>query len=230
MVVTDAERAALGRDVLTALLPPLLLIVTVLGSILAGIATPTESASVGVAGAALLAVVKKRFSFATLREATINTATVTSMVFVILLGAAVFSIVFRMMGGDNLVHEVLSELPGGAMGALIVVMFVMFVLGFILDTFEIIFIVIPITAPVLLNLGVDPLWLGVLVGVNLQTSFMTPPFGFSLFYLRGVAPASVTTGMIYKGVAPFVVLQVIAIALVLAFPALATWLPKAIYN
>jgi len=230
MVVTDAERAALGRDVLTALLPPLLLIVTVLGSILAGIATPTESASVGVAGAALLAVVKKRFSFATLREATINTATVTSMVFVILLGAAVFSIVFRMMGGDNLVHEVLSELPGGAMGALIVVMFVMFVLGFILDTFEIIFIVIPITAPVLLNLGVDPLWLGVLVGVNLQTSFMTPPFGFSLFYLRGVAPASVTTGMIYRGVAPFVVLQVIAIALVLAFPALATWLPKAIYN
>ena len=230
MVVTDAERAALGRDVLTALLPPLLLIVTVLGSILAGIATPTESASVGVAGAALLAVVKKRFSFATLREATINTATVTSMVFVILLGAAVFSIVFRMMGGDNLVHEVLSELPGGAMGALIVVMFVMFVLGFILDTFEIIFIVIPITAPVLLNLGVDPLWLGVLVGVNLQTSFMTPPFGFSLFYLRGVAPASVTTGMIYRGVAPFVVLQVIAIALVLVFPALATWLPKAIYN
>jgi len=230
MVVTEAEKAALGRDVLTALLPPLLLIVTVLGSILAGVATPTESASVGVAGAAILAVVKKRFSFATLREATINTATVTSMVFVILLGAAVFSIVFRMMGGDNLVHEVLSELPGGAMGALIVVMFVMFLLGFILDTFEIIFIVIPITAPVLLNLGVDPLWLGVLVGVNLQTSFMTPPFGFSLFYLRGVAPSSVTTGMIYKGVAPFVVLQIVAIALVLTFPALATWLPKAIYN
>ena len=230
MVVTDAERAALGRDVLTALLPPLLLIVTVLGSILAGIATPTESASVGVAGAAILAVIKKRFSFATLREATINTATVTSMVFVILLGAAVFSIVFRMMGGDNLVHEVLSDLPGGAMGALIVVMFVMFLLGFILDTFEIIFIVIPITAPVLLNLGVDPLWLGVLVGVNLQTSFMTPPFGFSLFYLRGVAPASVTTGMIYKGVLPFVILQIVAIALLLSFPALATWLPKVIYN
>ena len=124
-----------------------------------------------------------------LREATINTATVTSMVFVILLGAAVFSIVFRMMGGDNLVHEILTDLPGGAIGALIVVMLVMFLLGFILDTFEIIFIVIPITAPVLLNLGVDPLWLGVLVGVNLQTSFLTPPFGFSLFYLRGVAPA-----------------------------------------
>jgi TRAP-type mannitol/chloroaromatic compound transport system permease large subunit len=135
-----------------------------------------------------------------------------------------------MMGGDNLVHEVLADLPGGAMGALIAVMFVMFLLGFILDTFEIIFIVIPITAPVLLNLGVDPLWLGVLVGVNLQTSFLTPPFGFSLFYLRGVAPASVSTGQIYRGVVPFVVMQLIAIALLLSFPALTTWLPKLLYS
>ena len=152
------------------------------------------------------------------------------LVFVILLGAAVFSIVFRMMGGDNLVHEVLSSLPGGAMSALVAVMFVMFVLGFILDTFEIIFIVIPITAPVLLNLGVDPLWLGVLVGVNLQTSFLTPPFGFSLFYLRGVAPAEVTTGQIYRGVIPIVALQIVAIALLLTFPALATWLPSMLYR
>ena len=212
MVVTDAERAALGRDVLTALLPPLLLIITVLGSILGGIATPTESASVGAVGAVILAAVKRRFNLKTLREATLNTATVTSMVFVILLGAAVFSIVFRMMGGDNLVHSILSDLPGGAMGALIIVMFVMFLLGFILDTFEIIFIVIPITAPVLLNLGVDPLWLGVLVGVNLQTSFLTPPFGFSLFYLRGVAPAEVTTGQIYRGVVPIVALQVVELS------------------
>ena len=230
MVVTKAERAALGRDVLTALLPPLLLIITVLGSILGGIATPTESASVGAVGAVILAIAKRRFSLKTLTESTVNTATVTSMVFVILLGASVFSIVFRMMGGDNLVHEVLSDLPGGAMGALIVVMFVMFLLGFILDTFEIIFIVIPITAPVLLNLGVDPLWLGVLVGVNLQTSFLTPPFGFSLFYLRGVAPPSVTTGMIYKGAVPFVVLQLVAIALLLGFPALTTWLPRLLYS
>lgn len=230
MVVTDAERAALGRDVLTALLPPLLLIVTVLGSILGGIATPTESASVGAIGAMVLATLKRRFSLKMLREAATNTATVTSMVFVILLGAAVFSIVFRMMGGDNLVHEILTKLPGGAMGALIVVMLVMFVLGFILDTFEIIFIVIPITAPVLLNLGVDPLWLGVLVGMNLQTSFLTPPFGFSLFYLRGVAPANVTTGQIYRGAVPFVALQVTGIAIVLAWPALATWLPKVIYG
>jgi TRAP-type mannitol/chloroaromatic compound transport system permease large subunit len=135
-----------------------------------------------------------------------------------------------MMGGDELVHELLVDLPGGAIGALIVVMAVMFLLGFILDTFEIIFIVIPITAPVLLNLGVDPVFLGVLVGINLQTSFLTPPFGFSLFYLRGVAPGSVSTSSIYRGVIPFVALQLVAIALLLSFPALATWLPRAIYQ
>jgi TRAP-type mannitol/chloroaromatic compound transport system permease large subunit len=152
------------------------------------------------------------------------------MVFVILLGASVFSIVFRLMGGDNLVHEFLTGLPGGALMAAAVVMFIMFLLGFILDTFEIIFIVIPITAPILLNLGIDPLWLGVLVGVNLQTSFLTPPFGFSLFYLRGVAPASVSTGMIYRGVMPFVFLQIVAMAIMFAFPEVATWLPRALYN
>ncbi|HRA79067.1 MAG TPA: TRAP transporter large permease subunit, partial [Burkholderiaceae bacterium] len=177
----------------------------------------------------VLTAAKRRFSFAMLRDATVATATVTSMVFVILLGAAVFSIVFRMMGGDALVHEFLSNLPGGAIGALIVVMAVMFVLGFILDTFEIIFIVIPITAPVLLAMDVDPLWLGVMVGVNLQTSFMTPPFGFSLFYLRGVAPASVSTGQIYRGVLPFVALQLIALGVLLAYPALATWLPRLVF-
>jgi TRAP-type mannitol/chloroaromatic compound transport system permease large subunit len=178
----------------------------------------------------LLALLRGRFSFGLVREAVLSTATITSMVFVILLGASVFSIVFRMMGGDAMVHEFLSALPGGMYGALIAVMFVMFVLGFILDTFEIIFIVIPITAPVLLNLGVDPVWLGVLVGVNLQTSFLTPPFGFSLFYLRGVAPPEIRTGQIYKGVVPFVGLQVLAIALVIAVPALATWLPGVIYR
>jgi TRAP-type mannitol/chloroaromatic compound transport system permease large subunit len=134
------------------------------------------------------------------------------------------------MGGDNLVHEFLANLPGGAMGAVIAVMAMMFLLGFILDTFEIIFIVIPITAPVLLNLGVDPVWLGVIVGVNLQTSFLTPPFGFALFYLRGVAPNSVSTGMIYKGVVPFVGLQILALALLFIFPDIATWLPRWIYG
>lgn len=227
---TVEERKTLVRDVLTALLPPLLLIAAVLGSIMGGIATPTESASVGAIGAMVLAAARRRFNLSILREATVATATVTSMVFVILLGAAVFSIVFRMMGGDALVHEFLGNLPGGAIGALLAVMAVMFVLGFILDTFEIIFIVIPITAPVLLAMGVDALWLGVLVGVNLQTSFMTPPFGFSLFYLRGVAPASVTTGQIYRGVMPFVALQAIALGVLMAYPELSTWLPRWVFG
>ena len=227
---TPEERAALLGEVFTSLIPPLLLIVAVLGSILGGFATPTEAASVGAVGAMLLVLLKRRFTFNILRQACIATATITSMVFVLLLGAAVFSIVFRMLGGDDLVHEVLSNLPGGPTGALVVVLAVMFVLGFILDTFEIIFIIIPITAPVLLNLGVDPVWLGVLVGVNLQTSFMTPPFGFSLFYLRGVAPGSVSTGTIYRGIIPFVALQVVALAILITFPELATWLPRWVFD
>ncbi|AZN71882.1 TRAP transporter large permease subunit [Georhizobium profundi] len=228
--VPAEEKKDLWKEVITALVPPLMLIIAVLGSILGGIATPTEAASVGAIGATILAALRWRLSFQVLREVTISTATITSMVFIILLGASVFSIVFRLMGGDNLVHDILTALPGGVYGALIVVMLMMFVLGFILDTFEIIFIIVPITAPVLLNLGVDPVWLGVLIGVNLQTSFLTPPFGFALFYLRGVAPNRVTTGMIYRGVIPFVGLQVVAIALLFIFPELATWLPRWIYS
>ena len=228
--VPAEERKHLYKEVLTTLVPPLLLIIAVLGSILGGIATATEAASVGAVGAMILAAARWRLSFRVLREAVISTAVITSMVFIILFGASVFSIVFRLMGGDNLVHEFLTGLPGGALMAAAVVMFIMFLLGFILDTFEIIFIVIPITAPILLNLGIDPLWLGVLVGVNLQTSFLTPPFGFSLFYLRGVAPASVSTGMIYRGVMPFVFLQIVAMAIMFAFPEVATWLPRALYN
>ena len=228
--VPEAEKKDLAREVAVALVPPLALIIAVLGSILAGIATPTEAASVGSVGAMILALFNRKLDFTILRQAVISTATITSMVFIILFGAAVFSIVFRMMGGDNLVHEFLSNMPGGAIGATIIVMLIMFLLGFILDTFEIIFIVIPITAPVLLTLGVDPIWLGVAVGVNLQTSFLTPPFGFSLFYLRGVAPASVTTGMIYRGVIPFVILQLIGLAILFIFPELITWLPRLIYN
>ncbi len=228
--VPPEERRALIRDVLVALIPALALIIAVLGSILGGIATPTEAASVGSVGAMLLAALRGRLSFRVVREAALSTATITSMIFIILFGAAVFSIVFRLMGGDNLVHEFLVNMPGGAIGATIIVMLIMFVLGFILDTFEIIFIVIPITAPVLLTLGVDPIWLGVAVGVNLQTSFLTPPFGFSLFYLRGVAPGSVSTGMIYKGVVPFVILQLIGLAILFSMPALATWLPGILYN
>jgi tripartite ATP-independent transporter DctM subunit len=227
--VPEAEKKDLAREVVVALLPPLLLIVAVLGSILGGVATPTEAASVGSVGALLLALLRRRLDFGVLRQAVISTATITSMVFIILFGAAVFSIVFRMMGGDNLVHEFLSSMPGGAIGAMLIVMLIMFLLGFILDTFEIIFIVIPITAPVLLALDVNPIWLGVMVGVNLQTSFLTPPFGFSLFYLRGVAPRSVSTGMIYRGAIPFVILQIIALVLLFAFPQLITWLPSILY-
>lgn len=220
------ERQHLAREVMVALVPPLLLILSVLGSILGGIATPTEAASVGAVGAMILAALRWRLSFAILRETAIATASITSMVFVILLGASVFSVVFRMMGGDSLVHEFLSDLPGGTLTAVAMVMAIMFLLGFILDTFEIIFIVIPITAPVLLALDVDPVWLGVLVGVNLQTSFLTPPFGFALFYLRGVAPAELPTGAIYKGIMPFVALQVVAIAILFVFPEIVTWLPR----
>ncbi|MGJ8544140.1 MAG: TRAP transporter large permease [Sulfitobacter sp.] len=226
--VPPEEKKDLLREVFVSLVPPLLLILSVLGSILGGIATPTEAASVGAVGAMLLAALRWRLSFGILRETAIATATISSMVFVILLGASVFSIVFRLMGGDNLVHEFLSNLPGGTLMAVAVVMAIMFVLGFILDTFEIIFIVIPITAPILLALDVDPVWLGVLVGVNLQTSFLTPPFGFALFYLRGVAPADLPTSAIYKGILPFVVLQIIAIGLLFAFPGIVTWLPKLI--
>ncbi len=227
--VPPEERAGLWRELLTAFLPPLGLIIAVLGSILGGIATPTEAASVGAVGATILAALRWRLSGAVLRETAVSTATITSMVFVILFGASIFAIVFRQMGGDNLVHEFLSDLPGGAIGAMIVVMLIMFVLGFILDTFEIIFIVIPITAPILLALGLDPVWLGVMVGVNLQTSFLTPPFGFALFYLRGVAPNSVSTGMIYRGAVPFVLLQILAIALLFIFPGIVTWLPSKIF-
>lgn len=228
--VPPEEKKNLLREILVALVPALALIIAVLGSILGGIATPTEAASVGSVGAMLLAMAKRRFSLKVLQQTVVSTATITSMVFIILFGAAVFSIVFRLMGGDNLVHEFLGSMPGGAIGATIIVMLIMFVLGFILDTFEIIFIVIPITAPILLMLGVDPIWLGVAVGVNLQTSFLTPPFGFSLFYLRGVAPARVTTGMIYRGVVPFVILQIIGLAVLFIWPDIATWLPRLLYH
>jgi len=230
LVVTAEERANLLRDVLFSMIPTLALIVAVLGSILAGIATPTESASVGAVGAMLLAAVRGRFSWANLRGVMEATAMTTSLIFVILLGASLFGLVFRTLGGDDLVAEFMAALPGGRYGAVIFVMLLMFVLGFILDTFEIIFIIIPVTAPVLLMMDFDPIWLGVLVAVNLQTSFLTPPFGFSLFYLRSVAPRGVSTGQIYRGVIPFVFLQLIALGILIAFPEIVTWLPDLIYG
>jgi tripartite ATP-independent transporter DctM subunit len=227
--MNDVQRAGLAGRVVKALAPPLLLILSVLGSILAGVATPTESASVGAVGAMLLSAANRSFSLSILREVMRTTLTISSMVFVILLGASVFSLVFRGLGGENLVHAALSSLPGGAFTAVLAVMLVIFFLGFFLDTFEIIFVVVPIAAPALIKMGVDPVWLGVMIGVNLQTSFLTPPFGFALFYLRGVAGKMLTTLDIYKGVVPFVALQVIGLCLLWAMPALATYLPDRLF-
>lgn len=227
--VPEEERAGLALEIATALVPPLLLVGAVLGSILGGIATPTEAASVGAVGATVLAGLRGKLSLSIVTEVARRTAVITSMIFIILFGASVFAIVFRQLGGGDLVAEFLREMPGGATGAMISVMVIMFVLGFILDTFEIIFIVLPITAPTLLMLGVDPVWLGVMIGVNLQTSFLTPPFGFALFYLRGVAPNSVSTMMIYRGAIPFVGLQIAAIVLLFIFPGLVLWLPSVLF-
>jgi len=226
----EQDTRSLWWRVLTVLVPPLVLIVAVLGSILAGVATPTEAASVGAVGAMILAAFRREFSLATLREVMRRTTLVTSMVFMIFIGAAVFSLVFRGFGGDEVVEELLTNLPGGTVTAVVVVMLVMFLLGFILDFIEITFVVVPIVGPILLAMGLDPVWLGVMIAINLQTSFLTPPFGFALFYLRGVAPPEVTTGMIYRGVAPFIVIQLIMLGLLALWPALATWLPSVVYG
>ncbi|MEX1036152.1 MAG: TRAP transporter large permease subunit [Sneathiella sp.] len=269
---------------LRSLLPPVILIIAVLGSILMGIATPTEAAAVGAVGAILLAALKsdegsklpvyaagigiplllllangtdltriavdgigpeallafvliavilaglviglrRLLRRGILGEVCQSTMEMTAMVFVILIGATIFSLVFRGLGGDEMVYRLLSDLPGGRFGALLVVMIVIFVLGFFLDFVEITFVVVPIVAPVLLLMDISPIWLGIMIALNLQTSFLTPPFGFALFYLRGVAPPEITTGVIYRGVAPFVLLQLLALALLALFPALATWLP-----
>jgi tripartite ATP-independent transporter DctM subunit len=218
------------RQALLALFAPVLLVVLVLGSILGGYATPTEAAAVGAVGSILIALLAGRFDRARLRQVLDGTVATTAMVYFILIGAAMFTLVFRGFGGDDLVHDLLADLPGGLWGALLLVMLAMFLLGFVLDFIEIVFVVVPIVAPALLALGADPVWLGVLMAINLQTSFLTPPFGFSLFYLRGVAPPSVPTGAIYRGVVPFIVLQLAMIAVLMAWPALATWLPSVLYR
>ncbi len=215
--------------ILKSLCAPLLLILSVLGSIIGGFATPTEAAAVGATGAILLAFLKKQLGLDTLREVMQNTTQVTSMVFMILIGAALFSLVFRGFEGDELIIELLSDLPGGQFSAMFLVMLIMFLLGFVLDFIEITFVVVPIVGPILLAMGIDPVWLGIMIAINLQTSFLTPPFGFALFYLRGVAPVEVTTGQIYKGVMPFIVIQLIMLAILAYWPALATWLPTIIY-
>ena len=209
-------------------IPPIFLILSVLGSIFMGIATPTESASVGAAGAAILALFRNELNLKNISGAAITTVKMSSFVFIILIGASMFSLVFRGFEGDDMISNFLTNLPGGEYGALFVVMVTIFLLGFFLDYIEIIFVIIPLVGPGLIANGADPLWLGILISLNLQTSFLTPPFGFSLFFLRGVAPKSVRTINIYRGVIPFIFIQVIAIILVFVFPQIATWLPRLI--
>jgi tripartite ATP-independent transporter DctM subunit len=226
---------ALWRRASEVLVAPVLLILVVLGSILGGLATPTESASLGAVGATVLALVKNRaragFRSAVLIPVMAKTTHITTMIFTILIGATFFSLVFRGLGGDDMVHRALDHLPGGAAGAILVVMIAMFLLGFVMDAFEIIFVVVPIVAPALLKMeGVDPVWLGVMMAVNLQTSYMHPPLGPTLFYLRGVAPPEITTAHIYVGIIPFVAIQLAALVVLWFVPDLATWLPGKLYG
>lgn len=217
-------------DLLKALFPPLVLICAVLGSILLGLATPTEAAGVGAFGATLLALLQGTMTLKVMAEVVQSTLKITCMVFMILIGASVFSLVFRGFGGEDLIHELFNNMPGGAFGAMLVVMLVVFLLGFILDFIEITFVVVPIVGPVLLAMGFDPVWLGIMFAVNLQTSFLTPPFGFALFYLRGVAPSSVATRDIYRGVAPYIAIQLMVLVALAIWPSLVTWLPDQIYK
>ncbi|MCL6268397.1 TRAP transporter large permease subunit [Sansalvadorimonas sp. 2012CJ34-2] len=226
----DGEVQISFLQLVNSLFPPLILIGAVLGSILTGIATPTEAAGVGALGATILAIIKRQMSLNKLSEVVTSTTRITCMVFMILIGASVFSLVFRGYGGDELIQELFSNLPGGVFGATLVVMLVIFLLGFILDFIEITFVVVPIVGPALLAMGLDPVWLGIMIAVNLQTSFLTPPFGFALFYLRGVAPATIKTTDIYRGVAPFVGIQLVLLAILAVWPELVTWLPDKIYN
>ncbi|MFP6779365.1 MAG: TRAP transporter large permease subunit [Alphaproteobacteria bacterium] len=234
-IIPKSERDALEfkelrNRVLKVLLPPLFLIFAVLGSILMGLATPTESAGVGAIGAIILAYSRKQLNFKILKEVTTSTAQTTSMVFTILIGAAMFSLVFRGFGGDDIVAEFLMGLQGGVVTAIIITMILMFILGFFLDFIEIIYVVLPIIGPAILMMDINPLWFAIMIAVNLQTSFLTPPFGFALFYLRGVAPKNVLTGEIYKGAAPFVFIQILMLGILSLFPELATWLPTVLYK
>ncbi len=222
----------LARKVAKALVPPLFLMVAVLGSIFAGVASPTEAAAVGAVGATLLTLANRKFNFAILREVMIQTMKLTCMVFIILCGAAAFGLVFRGLGGDHLVRGFLGGLADqySHYMVLFIVMGVIFVIGFFLDFIEITFIHVPVLAPIMIEFGFDPVWLCVLIAVNLQTSFMTPPFGFSLFYLKAVTPPEITTGHIYRGIIPFVLFQLIGLFIVVMFPALVTWLPTVVFR
>jgi tripartite ATP-independent transporter DctM subunit len=222
--IRDISGAELARQVALVLMPPLVLILLVLGSIFAGVATPTEAGAVGAVGAMLLAGVRRRLRVSVVHEAAIETAKLTTMVVFLLIGSTMFALVFRGLFGDIWIEDLLTNLPGGTIGLLIVANLVVFILGFFLDFFEIAFIIIPLLAPAALLLGIDLVWFGVMIGMNLQTSFLTPPFGFALFYLRGIAPPEITTGDLYRSVVPFIVIQLIGLLAIIVFPRLVTGL------
>lgn len=225
-MAADISSSELAAALFKGLLPPVLLMVAVLGSILLGVATPTEAASVGAVGAMLLALSRGKLDWKIMHEVCLDTTRITSMIYLILIGATIFSSIFRGFGGEELIENLLTGLPGGVVSATIIVMLLIFLLGFILDFIEITFMVVPLVGPVLLGMGLDPIWLGVMIAINLQTSFLTPPFGFSLFYLRSVAPSEVVTSDLYRGVIPFVGLQLLLLLLLAFQPGLATWLPS----
>ncbi|MCB0718075.1 MAG: TRAP transporter large permease subunit [Bacteroidetes bacterium] len=215
--------AVLLRKVFLVLLPPLFLVLVVLGSIFAGVATPTEAGALGAVGAVILAALNRRLTFETIKYCADETVKLTSMVMILLIGSTAFALVFRGLNGDLWIDSFLTNLPGGVVGLLIVANLAVFILGFFIDFFEIAFIIIPLLAPAASILGIDLVWFGVILGMNLQTSFMTPPFGFALFYLRGVAPPELKTSQIYRGVIPFIVIQLIGLLMIVLFPKLVNW-------
>ena len=218
------------KEIIMSLLAPLFLILAVLGSIIMGVATPTEASSVGALGAILLASINKNLNKNTLKDVLIQTSKITSMIFILLIGATIFSLVFRGLEGDIFVHNALSSLPGDVYTKLFFVMFTIFLLGFILDFIEITYVVIPVVAPVILSMGVDPIWFAILIAINLQTSFLTPPFGFAIFYLKSVIPKDINTIDIYRGVIPFILIQLITMLLIIVVPEITTWLPNKIFG
>ncbi|MAI75820.1 MAG: C4-dicarboxylate ABC transporter [Pelagibacteraceae bacterium TMED65] len=212
--------------ILKTIFPPIILIIIVLGSILFGVATPTESASLGALGSILISLKKKDMNIDTILKASKETVKISSMVFFILIGASLFSLVFRGFGGDLIVENFISGVPGGAIISFTIVMLIIFLLGFFLDFFQIVFVIVPIVGPSLIAMGYDPIWLALMFAINLQTSFLTPPFGFALFYLRGVSPKEVKTSEIYQGVIPFIIIQILLLLILFKFPSIITWLPR----
>lgn len=231
LIPENKERKSFNfKEIILSLFSPIFLILVVLGSIIFGIATPTEASSFGAIGATILAMINKKLNFRILKDVLIQTSKITSMIFVLLIGATIFSLVFRGLEGDIFINNALSGLPGDVYTKLALVMFAIFLLGFILDFIEITYVVIPVVAPILLSMGIDPIWLGILIAINLQTSFLTPPFGFAIFYLKSVIPKNIDTVEIYKGVIPFIVIQIITITIIIIIPEITTWLPNKIFG